>query len=141
MKMLDKVLDVMPEGVRFKTGDLYRLIELKYNEPLNNSRKSNIRNSLLILIDLKILGYEGNRYLLLLRKKDLPEVKHYKKVVMPVAPIEKQALDWYPNANYGKILELLEELGYKHIPSPRTEVKDVVRLYLHYLKKRALKEK
>lgn len=143
--MLDKVLNVIPLDKPFTTVDLYHFVSSTYGSKLSNSCKSNIRNSLVILLGFKMLEYskENNNYILIKDKSEMPSQRQYaprkyQPIDNSVMMIEKRALDWYPNANYGKILELLEELGYKHIPSPRTELKDVVRLYLHYKSKQTI---
>ena len=92
--------------------------------------KSNVRNSLVILLDFNMLEYskENNNYILIKDKSEMPKKRQYNQrkyqpIDNSVTMIEKRALNWYPNANYGKILELLEELGYKHIPSPKRRLK------------------
>ena len=140
--MLDKVLNVIPSDKPFTTVDLYHLVSSTYGGNLNDSGKSNVRNSLVILLDFNMLEHskENNNYILIKDKSEMPKRRQYNQrkdqpIDNSVTMIEKRALNWYPNANYGKILELLDELGYKHIPSPKTEIKDVVRIYLHYRSK------
>ena len=140
-----KILSTFPEKENISTLKIIDLLGEQRGIELSEKEKWNVRVCLQGLEKRKYVKKTGKaRYTLLIPFDKLKKPEPRKRNMInttDLRPIEKQALDWYPNANYGRILDLLDELGYKHIPSPITELKDVVRIYLHYVKKRAVKEK